>query len=391
MTPCLIFVALRSTGPDAARDRVVHLGASVLNPSVTPKGFNAYVNPGETHISAGLEEALGVKTGSLHTRRTIGPTMESFFRYCQAMRGDRPAVLVGHNAHHFQWPLLTQELRRSRLAIPEHFDLWDSLHAVRPFYEQRRLNSCRPREILQGLGHVVGPGSMGDIQATVNVLEFLSRAGKTAPFDPAPDRIYNLLEITNKPFIESQKRNQSNQFATRRLRVNNTEKPMESPAPEDAPTYDPNFIPDVISKPEPAPAPEGLEVYDHLCRWVDHFYPDKNQEVLDFAELIQARHNYGKQKYNQPLRTGDGRDDLEDARQELGDLAMYVTKARMNHRDVDELKGFLEIVESLLEDKEFFEEKVDDGDPGVSETTEKPDPDDNHESTDVGDVAAEST
>ena len=355
MTPCIVVVALRSTGPDAARDRVIHLVASVLNPSVAPKAFNAYVNPGDNHITAGLEGALGVKAGSLCTQRTIGVALESFFRYCQAMRGDRQVVLVGHNAHHFQWPLLTQELRRARLAIPSHFDLWDSLHAVRPFYEQKRLSSCRPREILHGWGHTVAPGSMGDIQATVTVLEVLSRVGQSPPHHPAPDRIYNLLEVTNKPWIEAQKQNQSNQFATRRLQVNAAEK--TSPAPEDAPTYDPDFIPDVISKPEPAPAANGLEVYDQLCRWIDHFYPDKNQEVLDFAELIQARHNYGKQKYNQPLMTGDGRDDLEDARQELGDLAMYATKALMNHRDVDELKGFLKIVESLLQEKEFFEEE----------------------------------
>lgn len=391
MTPCLVFVALQCTGSDPARDRVVHLAASVLNPSIEPKTFNAYVNPGKTHVTPAFEMALGVQQGWLSKQRPIGLIMQSFFRYCKNMRGERPVILVGHNAHHFQWPLLTQELRRARMAIPEHFDLWDSLHAVRPLYEQGHLNSCRPREILAKWGYTAVPGPAGDIQAIVNVLEFLSRAAKTPPFDPTPDRIYHLLEITNTPFIEAQKRNQSNQFSTRHVRVNVAEDVVQSPVVKDSPAYNPDYIPDVISKPEPAPAPKGLEVYDQLCRWINHFYSDKSQEVLDFAELIQARHNYGKQKYNQPLMTGDGRDDLEDARQELGDLAMYVTKARMNHRDVDELKGFLGVVENLLEEKDFFEEKTDDQPFGVSESPQKPNLEDNHESSDVGDIAEEST
>ena len=356
MIPCLIFVALRSTGPDATHDRLIQLTAEVRNPTSEPKAFNAHVNPGPTHVNPQLEHTLYLPVGTLATKPHSGAVLESFFRYCKAMAGERAVVLVGQNAHHFQWPLLTQELRRSRLAIPNHFNLWDSLHAIQPFYEQGRLSSCRPREIVRGWGHTFLPGPKGDIQALLVVLNALSaNAGPNATRVYSLSGLYHLLQNTNERYIKAQKQNKSNQFATRRMEVNRAENPHPSPEAS-TPAYDPDFIPDPVSLPEPPPAASGLEVYDQLCRWMDHHYPEKTQDVLNFAELIQKRHNYGKQKYNQALMTGDGRDDLEDARQELGDLAMYATKALMNHHDVSELRGFLEIVGSLLQNEVFFKE-----------------------------------
>ncbi len=356
--PCLIFVALRSTGPDPQRDRLLQITASSLNPTGIAKRFNSFVNPGANMITPRLEMGLGLDVGQLGQMVPFATVIQSFFRFCDAMRGTRTVVLVGHNAHHFQWPLLTHEMRRARVEVPGHYDLWDSLHAIRPYYETRRLSSCRPAEILHSWERPVQfQGPVSDIQSIIAVLEVLSRLGKTQPpFDPLAIRIYRLLRQANETYIQVQKQNASNQFETRRLRVNAT-KPVPDAKPLDTVKYDPDFIPDLISEPEPAPVPKGIVVYEKACKWIDAFYPEKTKEVLGFLELLQKRYNYGKKKYSQPLMTDDGRDDIEDALQELGDLFVYTFKARLNSHDTAPIRAYVGILQSLLDDQALPETK----------------------------------
>ena len=44
-------------------------------------------------------------------------------------------------------------------------------------------------------------------------------------------------------------------------------------------------------------------------------------------EDMRARDQFGREKYGQPLRVGDGRNSLVDAYQEILDLAAYLRKA----------------------------------------------------------------
>lgn len=347
-TPCLIFVALRGTGIDPHRDRLVYLTASALNPTAKAQTFGCFINPGAHLVNASLERMLGLPVGGLAQKPTVDHVLQSFFRYCDAMRGTRPVILVAQNGHHFQWPLLTQEMRRSRISPPTHYDLWDSLHAVRPFHEQGRVPSVRPLDIVKSWGY---PTTGGDIHVLVTVLETLSRWDKAAPYEPVPERIYALLKDPNEQFIRVQQQNASNQFSNRAMVVNRSDVasvPTDTPV---APEYNPDFIPDPISVPEPAPVPQGVVVYNEACKWIDATYPDKTPEVLAFLELLQKRHNFGQKKYGQPLMTDDGRDDLEDAAQEMGDLFMYVTKALLNSRDVSGLAEHVAILQRRLADK----------------------------------------
>lgn len=78
----------------------------------------------------------------------------------------------------------------------------------------------------------------------------------------------------------------------------------------------------MASKPEPAPVNRGVEVTPLLLKWLkDHGYSDK------LVKLIEARRLYGIAKYGQGLMSDDGRDTMEDARQEAADLLQYLTKA----------------------------------------------------------------
>lgn len=84
-----------------------------------------------------------------------------------------------------------------------------------------------------------------------------------------------------------------------------------------------NFF--TMNTPEPAPKPEGTPVSPCLIKWLSWHH----KEVIP---LIQQRCEYGMAKYGQPLMTADGRDEVIDALQEVGDLLQYVYKAKLNGR-----------------------------------------------------------
>lgn len=80
----------------------------------------------------------------------------------------------------------------------------------------------------------------------------------------------------------------------------------------------------MTSVPEPPPKHAGVEVTPALLKWLR-----EQQAPEEIGQLIQARHNFGLQKYGQGLMTEDGRNTFEDARQEAGDLLQYLYKAQM--------------------------------------------------------------
>jgi hypothetical protein len=108
------------------------------------------------------------------------------------------------------------------------------------------------------------------------------------------------------------------------------------------------------SVPEPPPKQRGVEVTPLLLTWLRE--GGYSQSLCD---LIEARRQYGLNKYGQSLYSGDGRDSYEDARQEAGDLLQYLFKAslqpELNHGPVD---GIIEILGTCLSVTQILKQKV---------------------------------
>lgn len=96
------------------------------------------------------------------------------------------------------------------------------------------------------------------------------------------------------------------------------------------------------SVPEPAPVSRGVPVTPALLAWLETLAHVKGAPEL--SALVRERDAFGRAKYGQPLMSDDGRNTVEDARQELGDLAQYLFKARMQGVDWDELRALINIV-----------------------------------------------
>jgi hypothetical protein len=106
-----------------------------------------------------------------------------------------------------------------------------------------------------------------------------------------------------------------------------------------------------MNRPEPPPKTEGVPVTPELFKWLDALTIDETDRTK-IKEVINQRCEYGLKKYNQVLMTKDGRDDVIDAMQEMGDLLQYSYKAKLNGR-LPELKEvlvpFIEVLYDLLD------------------------------------------
>lgn len=98
------------------------------------------------------------------------------------------------------------------------------------------------------------------------------------------------------------------------------------------------------SRPEPAPVNRGEPVTPPLLDWLRSYGFD------DEARVVEARAAFGREKYGQPLMTLDGRDPIEDARQELADALQYVQRAAMLGADLTPLAGLLDALCALTID-----------------------------------------
>ena len=91
------------------------------------------------------------------------------------------------------------------------------------------------------------------------------------------------------------------------------------------------------STPQPPPIDEGIDVGASLEATLTRLYlfgadASTAPTIHDALELVQERRAFGLAKYGQPLRTEDGRDGIEDLRQELGDALMYTHKLYLTDR-----------------------------------------------------------
>ena len=108
------------------------------------------------------------------------------------------------------------------------------------------------------------------------------------------------------------------------------------------------------SVPEPPPVPKGEIVPDKLIKILSQMSeysanPEVKAKLAELSDLIEERNNFVIEKYGQPLYSEDGRNSIEDARQELGDLLQYVCKIKMQkHKDPEEIQEFLKLVKTGL-------------------------------------------
>jgi len=107
------------------------------------------------------------------------------------------------------------------------------------------------------------------------------------------------------------------------------------------------------SVPEPSPVNKGDCVPDlliaelHRLRDKNDYFP-VNSAFMEAIDLVKARDAFGRSKYGQPLMTQDGRNTLEDAKQEFGDLLQYAYKAQLNGESVKELQELVPVLLGIL-------------------------------------------
>ncbi len=93
---------------------------------------------------------------------------------------------------------------------------------------------------------------------------------------------------------------------------------------------------------QPPPVPRGEVVPPVFQEWA------RASGFPEAAELSASRAAFGEAKYGQPLMTQDGRDSVEDALDEIGDLYHYLEKAIMNGEDVSRLVPHMNAAQTLL-------------------------------------------
>ena len=113
----------------------------------------------------------------------------------------------------------------------------------------------------------------------------------------------------------------------------------------------------MASIPEPPPKNIGQCVPEKLKEWIQqtHFPDDLKLKLI---KLIDQRDKYGFQKYGQHLMTQDGRDSVEDARQEAGDLLQYLYKAIMNGEDTSPIEDIAPFLYLMLIKKKCIHSRL---------------------------------
>ena len=102
-----------------------------------------------------------------------------------------------------------------------------------------------------------------------------------------------------------------------------------------------------MSQPEPPPLNKGQNVPSQLIKWLKQESFFRRQTRAKAIKLIEERDAFGFKKYSQHLMTEDGRNSIEDARQELGDLLQYLFKAHLNGEDNEPVRSLLPVLYRL--------------------------------------------
>lgn len=118
-----------------------------------------------------------------------------------------------------------------------------------------------------------------------------------------------------------------------------------------------NEIPKSASIPEPPPSTGIASVPDSLIGWL--FRSDIDDELTNknrdgrwgmAIELVNERDAFGRAKYKGPLMTHNGRNMIEDARQELGDAMQYIHGAKMEGLDLSAIRPLIEVLRLMVGD-----------------------------------------
>lgn len=124
--------------------------------------------------------------------------------------------------------------------------------------------------------------------------------------------------------------------------------PSRSPSPE----------PFSMSVPEPPPKNGGIPVTKALLEWLSS-KGIQDQGVQEAVNLVYSRDAFGRKKYGQCLMSQDGRDEVEDALQEMGDLLQYLYKAKLNGSDISRIRSIVPVLLMLVESiNEFSPKKI---------------------------------
>lgn len=111
------------------------------------------------------------------------------------------------------------------------------------------------------------------------------------------------------------------------------------------------------SVPEPPPQPRGIVVPDALIAYMKQ---NKYYMHEELCELVSQRDAFGRVKYGQPLMSQDGRDGVEDARQETGDLLQYAYKVHLagDKEGLEKIRRLTNAVAGIIELLTLEEESV---------------------------------
>lgn len=102
------------------------------------------------------------------------------------------------------------------------------------------------------------------------------------------------------------------------------------------------------SIPEPPPVNRGQPIYHIVLQYLERVTADEKTKT-EVSRLLQDRYTFGLNKYGQPLMSEDGRNDVEDCIQEIGDAIQYIVKAKYNGKDISSIKRALAVLNQIAE------------------------------------------
>lgn len=107
-------------------------------------------------------------------------------------------------------------------------------------------------------------------------------------------------------------------------------------------------IPATVVQPQPADG-HGEPVTETLLEWIGNRYPRDEEGVKSTVQGIVQRSVFGLQKYGTVLKTRNGRDPVVDCSQEVWDGLQYAMQAKMEGKDLTELKKAIFILYELVD------------------------------------------